>query len=240
MMLNDELTTAIIAAVVGAISGGIVNFLLELRRDRRNDKKEKIKEKQNVYKNRPELDIVKYEAHQFVENIKDVPSCDIEIFVAVADHFEYGKNASAVYNKNNLDRSEWCCFTYVFKNMGLTDINSMNVLMADKRHICLFGTQEIDYLLSQGAINYSICYDKKLRVGETVSLKLLYNKNHIPIGAFSALMLLGLRDDNGRIWEQPFFAPNDKVYESHEISHKEYSQMLRSDDVYDELERIKS
>ena len=52
-------------------------------------------------------------------------------------------------------------------------------------------------------------------------------------------MLLGLRDDNGRIWEQPFFAPNDKVYESHEISHKEYSQMLRSD-VYDELERIKS
>ncbi len=240
MMLNNELTTTIIAAVVGAISGGAVNFLLELRRDRRNDKKEKIKEKQNIYKNRPELDIVKYEAHQFVENIKDVPSCDIEIFVAVAERFETGKNASAVYNKNNLDRSEWCCFTYVFKNMGLTDINSMNVLMADKRHICLFETQEIDYLLSHGAINYSICYDKKLRVGETVSLKLLYNKNHIPIGAFSAIMLLGLRDDNGHIWEQPFFAPDDKVYESHEISHKEYSQMLRSDDVYDELERIKS
>ena len=238
MMLNNELTTAIIAAVVGAISGGVVNFLLELHRDRRNDKKEKIKEKENVHINRPELDIVKYEDHQLIENIKDVPSCDIEVFVAVADCFETGKNASAVYNKNNLDRSEWRCFTYVFKNMGLTDINSMNVLMADKRHVCLFETQELDYLLSHGAINYSICYDKKLRVGETVSLKLLYNKDHIPVSAFSSIMLLGLRDGNGRVWEQPFFAPNDKVYESYEISHKEYSRMLRSDDVYNELERI--
>ncbi len=239
MMLNDELTTTIIAAVVGAISGGIVNYLLEIRRDRRNDKKEKLKEKQDVHKNRPELDIVKYENHQFVESITDVPPCDIEVFVAAADRFETGKNASAVYDKSNLDRSEWCCFTYVFKNMGLTDINSMNILMATKRFVCLFETQELDYMLSHGAINYSICYDKKLRVGETVSLKLIYNKNHIPVSSFSAIMLLGLRDDNWRIWEQPFFAPDDKVYESHQVSHKEYSSMLRSDDVYDELERIK-
>ena len=239
MMLNDELTNMIVSAVVGAISGGFVSLLLDIRKDRRNDKKDKIKEKQNIQKNRPELDIVKYENHQFIENIKDVPSCDIEVFVAVADRFEYGKNASAVYNKNNLDKSEWCCFTYVFKNMGLTDINSMNILMTTKRYVCLFETQELDYLLSHGAINYSICYDKKIRVGESVSLKLLYNKNHIPVGSFSAIMLLGLRDDNGHIWEQPFFAPDDKVYESHEISHKEYSQMLRSDDVYDELERMR-
>lgn len=236
-MIKDEITTTIISAIVGAISGGLVNYFLELRRDRRNDKKERIKENEEIHKNRPELDIISYQDHYY-ENTKDVERCNIEVFVAGVEHFKTGKNVSAVYNNSDLDKTNWHCFSYLFKNMGGTDINSINILMSSKEYVCLFESNEVDYMLSKGVINYSICYDKKIRVGETVSLKLIYNKDRIPVSIFSSIMLIGLRDDNGRTWEQPFFAPEDKIYESHQIDSAEYNRMLRSDDVYDKLEKV--
>ncbi|MBR5247109.1 MAG: hypothetical protein IKV25_07060 [Clostridia bacterium] len=237
--LQSEITTTIIAAVVGALSGGIVNYLLELRRDKRNDKKEKEKKKEEVHKNRPELDIINYEKHLMADNIKDIPHCDIEVFVSMAERFETGERASAVYDKTDLDREKWHVVTYEFKNMGGTDINSMNLIMSSKRSVCLFETKELDYMIPRGIIKYSVCYDKKIRVGETVSLKLIYNNQRIPVSSISAIMVLGLNDDNGRFWEQPFFAPDEKVYESTQVSSADYHNMLRSDDVYDELEKCR-
>lgn len=235
--MQSEIITAVIGAVAGALSGGIINYLLELRRDRRNDKKEKMKEIKEIHEKRPELDIVEYKEYQVVDNIEDVASCDIEVFVAMAESFETGVNASAVYSSTDLEQKNLYIVTYTLKNKGYTDINSMNLIMSSKGRACLFEKAETDYMLPRGFIKYSVCYDKKIRVGDVVTLKLIYNNQRVPVNPISATMVLGLHDDNGRFWEQPFFAPNNKVYESYQVSNAQYHDMLRSDDVYDKLEK---
>lgn len=237
--MQSEITTAIIAAVVGAVSGGIVNFILELIKNRRSDKKETQRKKEEVYKTRPELDIIDYEDHIYSENISQIPSCDIEVFVAMAEQLKSGKDAGAVYKQDDLVRDNWHVFTYKFKNMGNTDIDSLNLIMSVKNTVCLFETKLLDYMASKGVINYSICYDKKIRVGETVSLKLIYNNQRIPKNSFSSIMVIGLQDDSGHCWEQPFFAPDEKIYKSTQVSNEFYHCMLRSDDMYDKLQKIK-
>ena len=237
--MQSEITTAIIAAVVGAVSGGIVNFILELYKNRRNDKKETQNKKEEIHKTRPELDIIAFEDHIYSENISQIPSCDIEVFVAMAEYLKSGKDACAVYNQEDLEQNNWHVFTYKFKNMGNTDIDSLNLIMSVKNTVCLFETKLLDYLLSEGVINYSVCYDKKIRVGETVSLKLIYNNQRIPKNSFSSIMVIGLQDDNGHCWEQPFFAPDEKIYKSTQVSNEIYHCMLRSDDMYDKLQKIK-
>ena len=47
-----------------------------------------------------------------------------------------------------------------------------------------------------------------------------------PAGMFSALMSMVLQDDNGRYWSQPIFVPNEKIYNSNRISHKEYRERI--------------
>ena len=234
--MQSEITTAIIAAVVGAVSGGIVNFILELYKNKRNDKKETQNKKEEIHKTRPELDIIDFEDHIYSENISQIPTCDIEVFVAMAEYLKRGKDACAVYNQEDLARDNWHVFTYKFKNMGGTDINSINLIMSNKNKACLFEPKSLDYMVKEGVINYSVCYDKKIRVGETVSLKLIYNGKRIPISPLSATMVLVLHDDNGRLWEQPFFAPDEKVYESYSILYKDFRSMIEVDDVYDKLE----
>lgn len=38
-----------------------------------------------------------------------------------------------------------------------------------------------------------------------------------------------MRDDNGVYWVQPFFAPEDKLYESRKITYHEYRNAILPD-----------
>lgn len=41
-------------------------------------------------------------------------------------------------------------------------------------------------------------------------------------GMMSSIMFMCLEDCNNRFWNQPLFAPNNKIYDSYEITYKEY------------------
>ena len=77
-------------------------------------------------------------------------------------------------------------------------------------------------------LNYSVCYDKKIRPDETVTIKFCYHKERVIKGMVSSMMTIGMNDDNGRYWMQPLFAPTEKIYDSRMVTYKDYITEVRS------------
>ena len=65
-------------------------------------------------------------------------------------------------------------------------------------------------------------YDKKIRPGETVTIKFCYHKDRVITGRMSSIMTIGMEDDNGRYWMQPLFAPSEKIYDSRMVTYRDY------------------
>lgn len=226
----SELMNAIIAASTGAITGGIVNLILEKRKERREDKKEKERENKEIYEKRPELQIVDY------KNYLDRPGYgvkkDINIFLTkIEDVFVENEVVTAHFKKEYFNEDEWCCVIYSFKNIGNTDIRCINPICVEKKNMILCDVAIAHEILKHGLLHYTAWYDKKLRVGEIFTMKVCYHKECILPGNFSALMVMGIEDSNGRFWEQPLFVPNNKIYDASRLSQKEYKENIRSEKV---------
>ena len=232
------MTNEIIIAIVSAVAGGVVTLLttlaLDKRKEKREDRLEAKKQQREVFQTRPEMQIADFKDYISRTGYGIKQKCDIELFVA---HIEKttveGKKKRAVvyahYNEEHLDSSEWCCVMYTFKNAGKTDISSMDIIWHFQQSSCIFPAGEARQWADGNLLNYSYCYDKKIRAGETVTLKICYHKDAIIPGMFSATISIGMIDDNGRYWTQPLFAPQDKLYDSRAISPKEYIKQTRTD-----------
>ncbi|MBQ8279123.1 MAG: hypothetical protein IJZ23_04725 [Roseburia sp.] len=236
--MTSELLTAIIAAVTGAVSGGIVNLLLEIRRERRQDKKEKKKEqernKKETYDKRPELEIVDYKNYTNRPGYGIKKQFDINIFLTKIENVSVeGDLVNIHYNKEFFDKHDWCCVIYTFKNVGKTDIRRINPICMYQKDTILCNVESAETIAECGVLNYSCYYDKKVRVGEEVTMKVCYHKDCIVTGNFSAIMDIGFEDNNGRYWLQPLFAPHDKIYDAYGVSYKEYRDNLRTDKAYE-------
>jgi len=84
-------------------------------------------------------------------------------------------------------------------------------------------------ILEHGLLSYSTMYDRKIPAGESFTMRICYHKDCIATGRISAIMVMGIEDCNNRFWEQPLFAPSDKIYETHRITRKEYKDDLFTD-----------
>ena len=232
------MTNEIIIAVVGAVVGGIVTLLTSLLLDRRKEKREdrlEVKKLQReVFQARPEMQIFDFKDYISRTGYGIKQKCDIEIFVAHIENTTVeGKKKRAVvyayYKEEHLDPDEWCCVMYTFKNAGKTDVSTLDIFWHFQQSSCIFPAAEARQWADSNLLNYSYCYDKKIRVGETVSIKICYHKAAVIPGMFSATVSLGMIDDNGRYWTQPLFAPQNKIYDSRAVPAKEYVEQKRTE-----------
>lgn len=231
------MTNEIIIAIISAVAGGIVTFLttlaLERRKEKRDDRLESKKLQREAFQNRPEMQIVDFKDYIVRTGYGVKQKCDIELLVAhIKNVTVEGKKkrdiVHAHYKQEYLNPAEWCCVIYTFKNAGKTDISTMDIIWHFQQSSCIFPIDEARPWIEGNLLNYSYCYDKKIRVGESVSLKICYHKDAIVSGMFSAAISIGMIDDNGRYWTQPLFAPQDKIYDSRTISPKEYIEQTRT------------
>ena len=232
------MTNEVIIAIVSAVAGGIVTLLttlaLDRRKEKREDRLEAKKLQREVFQTRPEMQIVDFKDYISRTGYGVKQKCDIELFVAHIDNVTVegkGKNAvvSAHYKEEHLNSDEWCCVIYTFKNAGKTDISTMDIIWHFQQSSCIFSADEARPWVEGNLLNYSYCYDKKIRVGESVSLKICYHKDSIIPGVFSAPMSIGMIDDNGRYWTQPLFVPQNKIYDSRAVPAKEYVEQKRTE-----------
>ena len=211
----------------------------EKRKERREDALAAKSEQQEIFRNRPEFDIIEYKNYLSRPGYGIKKKCDIEVFVAHIDHVEVeviGKklgaktgNVFAHFHPDDLNTKDWCCVIYVLKNEGKTDISTTNIICHYQKDTCLFPAEYADRYMKENILSYSIWHDRKIRSGRTVTLKLCYHKDRIMAGAFSANMSIGMQDDNGNCWEQPLFAPEDKVYNSEQVTLEQYRKDMSAD-----------
>lgn len=228
--MKNEIITTIISAIVGAISGGIVTWLLDLRKERRENKKQSRKNRKEIFENRPEFDIVDYKDYISRTGYGVKQECDLNIFLARIEGVSVDEGiVRAQFEMNDFNTDEWCCAIYTFKNVGKTDVTCVWPISVHKKRVVLYDTRIAKKLAEEGVLSYSVCYDKKIRVGETFILKICYHKDCVIAGTFEATLDLGFEDSNCHFWLQPFFAPEDKVYDSRQVTHKEYREQLLPD-----------
>lgn len=221
--MTGEWTITIITSVISAIIGGVVTLFIERRKERREDKKENEKEKKKIYEERPELKITEYKEYLSRPGHKLKKECDINVFMTKMTNVAVeGDCVTAYYNNDFFNEEEWCCVIYDFKNAGKTDIRCVSPICTYKKDTMLCDVKMNKMVLEHGALSYSTLYDGKVRVGESFTMRICYHKDCISTGMFSAIMVMALEDCNNRYWEQPLFAPNDTIYESYQISRKEF------------------
>lgn len=230
----NEIMIAIISSIISAIVTAIVTVPTTLYVERRKEKREDKKEEKEIFSNRPELEIVEYKDYLSHVGYGVKQKCDIEVFVAGIKNVAInGSGKYRVvcphYRKEDFNSNDWCAVIYTFRNSGKTDISSLNVICNYKRDTCIFPCNSAERWASENVLNYSYCYDKKIRVGETITVKFCYHKDHILCGTFSANMSIGMEDDYKRHWVQPLFAPQDKIYNSEKTTYKNYMQEIRTD-----------
>lgn len=225
MAFLNEAVIAIVAALVGSVA----TMVFEHYRDRKKTHK---KEFEALHKTRPEFKIISMK-NSFSKPGACISSqpCDLEVFVAPFSGVSLdGDCVHANYDEMLLDIKSWVCRQYTFKNIGQTAVYTVSVISNFKKGTCLFNKNSpLSQLLPDGVLNYWEMLDKRIGPNETFTLKLCYHKEKIPTGSFSAIMCLAMCDDNNNDWEQPFFAPHDKLYESRKISYSEYQEGISSD-----------
>lgn len=224
--MTDEMISIIISAITSAITSGIVTLLLDKRKERREDKKENQKGKQKIYEERPELKIIEYNEYMDCPGQELEKECHINVFMTRIEEVSVEDDVTAHYNNKFFNEEEWCCVIYTFKNVGKTDIRCVSPICTYRKDTMLCDVSSAQMVLKHGVLNYSTMYDRKIRVGESFAMKICYHKDCIVRGMFSSILVMGIEDCNNRFWEQPLFAPNNKMYETYQRSYENYRDDL--------------
>lgn len=224
----DEIAIAVISALIG----GFIKYLFDWKKERSKENKDLLAKQEERRKNRPEF---------LITNMKDSfnrpgtcinsQPCDMEIYVAGIKKVNI-KDGSvlAEYDDSIFDKQSWVCRQYTLQNVGKTVVYGVDIISNYKKDTCIFNVKTVEErFIKSGILNYSELLDKRIAPNESFTLKLCYNKDKIIKGFMSAIFEIGMRDDNGTYWVQPFFAPEDKLYESREISYQEYRDRILPD-----------
>lgn len=229
-----EFRKDIFVAVISTIVGAFITWLLERRKERREDRKEQLRNRQSTFENRPEMEIADYEDYISCANHHVKRKYDLEcVLLPIKRVLVEGKKKRdavfAYYKDEHLQPEKWLSVIYTFRNAGKTDISTLHIISNLQKNVCLFSKIDAKHLTEEHLLNYSCCYDQKIRVGNSISVKICYPENAITSGLFSAALSIGMEDDNGRFWTQPLFSPENKVYDSRPISATEYWEKIRTD-----------
>lgn len=231
----SDIETIIFSAILSGVVTLIINITIFLLKEKSTNKRERKIQRKEIFINRPEIDIIEFKDYTSRTRYGINQKCDIELFVAPIENIKVDGNDkySAVYayynTKELLDKYNWCCAIYTFENKGKTDISTLYIICNFKENTCIFSLSHINESMENNFLNYSYCYDRKIRINEKIVVKLCYHKSYICGGIFSAIMSIGMVDENGCCWIQPWFSPNDKVYDSRRVTYRNFVDEIRKD-----------
>lgn len=221
---NSFLTT-----IIGIIVGWILNFISTMYFDKKNERRRKKEleriEKQKRFENKSELQIDKNNSDNNI---------DMEIFIGTFK-VEYNKEKEykISYSQNIKNKENHCYKDIVIKNIGKSDIECLDIVSTNKKGLILCDYNSLNNLVDNELICYDYCYDKKIRVGESIKIRIYYEYNKQPHLMWSSTLAFLFEDQNHNYWEQPFFYEKDNIYAPYEISYKELKKAVTTDDAYE-------
>lgn len=227
----ETIIGAILSAIISAIIATLTTLAVEKRKEKRHRIENDNKEKKEIFENRPEYAIVDYKDYISRIGYGIKQECDLDVFLTRIIGIERNGRIDAIYQKEDFNPEEWCCVIYTLKNVGKTDISVSYIICHHKRTKVLLNSRFAKDFLDARCLNYSESCDRKIRVGETLTIKLCYHKDHVIISSIDAILSVGMRDSNGHCWEQPLFVPYNKIYDSARVSPTEFRSDILTDDA---------
>ncbi len=218
-----------LATLIGIIVGWILNFISTAYFNRKSEnrkQKEKLEnEKKKNFENKPELYIEKE------DNNLDI---SMEIFITPFNiKYDENNNYEIIYPKGIKNKNKHDFKDVIIKNIGKSDIECLDIVSTNKKSIVLTDYSFLETLVDNKSVWYSCCYDRKIRVGDKIKIRIYFLKNNIPCMMFSSTLAFLFEDQNHIFWEQPYFYERDNIYSPHNISYKEFRNSANADDAYD-------
>lgn len=158
----------------------------------------------------------------------------MEIFIGTFK-VEYNKEKEykISYSQNIKNKENHCYKDIVIKNIGKSDIECLDIVSTNKKGLILCDYNSLNDLVDNKLICYDYCYDKKIRVGESIKIRIYYEYNKQPHLMWNSTLAFLFEDQNHNYWEQPFFYEKDNIYAPYEISYKELKKAVTTDDAYE-------
>ena len=211
----------IIASILGGLVGGLFTFLgvkMTIKYEERKDQREK---EEKIKADCPRLEIVDYKGEHIYD--KEEPS-NITMILSKIDKYDVKVTPSFYYDKRITEPSEWISVNYTLKNIGGTEIVHLYFTSNLVRSISIFNISNEDniYSYNNKLLNYSVFLDKSIKPQETINIKICYVTDRIIESSLnSAVVSIWLIDT---WWEQPLFAPYNRIYNSNRSSHQKWKE----------------
>lgn len=222
---------AIVASIITLFLNALLNFIITnyfKKKDISERKKEIIRqENQKHFENKPELYVV--------ENDEKL-SVSISVFLGMFKvKYNDNKNFKIIYSKSIKNRNKHNFKDIVLENIGKSDIECLDLCLNDKKGIMLTDYNDLAELVDNGLICCNYCYDRKIRAGEKIKIRIYFEKDIQPVLLFASTLLLLFEDSNHQWWEQPFFYEKDNVYSPYKISYETYRTNISLENFYNNL-----
>lgn len=238
-------------SLIGGIIGGLFTYLgvlatirsqektrlhMEEENKKQQIKEAKEKEEQLIkqaIEERPRLECINYGEFKKLD-VENLKKYDLDVIITKIVSFKKDTNRYRFsYSDKVMDKKNWSHVEYEFRNIGHTEISHLFISTNFKKETALFSAKgEINrFHYINELLNYSECLDKFIKPGEIIKVNISYLDNEILSGMHSAAVTLWLVDINGRYWQQPLFAPGNKIYDSNLTDRKTFRSEVFIDDA---------
>jgi len=186
-------------------------------------KKDKIKEEKIIqYRNKPEL-------MAEINSEKRNPTIELLFCEFTVEKNNLEQSIAFKYPDDLKIKNEYKFIEFKITNIGKSNISYLDIAVTHQKSNSLIDYQSVNLYVENGYINYSYCYDKKIRIDETILLKLYYLENQ-----FDSLdnLLFLFKDEYNNLWEQIFFFRKSNTYEPQKIDYKDYRALITTDTAF--------
>jgi len=186
----------------------------------------------------PRLEIDEIAKEYGDDKQKVLKDCDLNILIVSIKEYKKGEHTYDFYYEDGvIDRNNWVSATYKFKNIGKTEILSLEISTNLMKDTALFDVEYVS-LIEKHCLNYSALLDKTIKPGETFTLKINYMKERIIGGLLgSATLTIWMQDVYKEYWAQSFFAHEGKLYNSRRESYENYRIFTQIDTALECFEK---
>jgi len=198
--------------------------------------KKRAEQRQLEDRKKAEFDVrPRFEVEEFAQEYDDrnkqkiLKDCELNVLFVSIKEYKKSKYTFDFYYEDGIANSEnWVSATYKLKNIGKTEISSLDVSTRSIRNTALFDVEDIPQI-GEHYLNYSVPLDKTIKPNETFTLKVNYMKDRITRSLLgSTTLTIWMQDVYGDCWAQAFFPRKGKLYNSRKEdweNHRIYTQI---------------
>ena len=215
---------AILASLISLAISTVVQIAFRYSDRRYSEKVDNKKEKRKQFENKAEFIIEKT-----IEDDGTIPRINLIMSDFKVKVTEDKSDVDFYYSKDILNNKKYKHMLFYIKNIGNADVNQLDICVTSQKNTMISSVEYMGIYVKNKTVNYSHCYDRRIRKGDVVLIDIAYLENGKIFSTLSSELLLLYRDSYNNLYEQPFFLEEANLYEPSRINYKDYRLMVTDD-----------